>query len=170
LRTPIEPHEGRTLKQEVAQPPAANRRKQQRALDRFRQEYNEVRPHEALGMRTPAEVYEPSARKFPERLPEPEYPAPMLVRSLRRQGHFRWKKDEVFLSDVLWGERVGLLPETIDGSRSTSRSIPLPYSTASNSGWRLCSQTLNSPNGTRKCQICARSKLSGIPPAAQLAV
>src|SRR5207245_397550 len=30
----------RTLKQEVAQPPAANRRKQQRALDRFRQEYN----------------------------------------------------------------------------------------------------------------------------------
>src|SRR5229473_1257757 len=47
----------RTLKQETADPPAANRRKQQRALDRFRQEYNEVRPHEALGMRTPAEVY-----------------------------------------------------------------------------------------------------------------
>src|SRR5712692_4809102 len=38
----------RTLKQETADPPAANRRKQQRALDRFRQEYNEVRPHEAL--------------------------------------------------------------------------------------------------------------------------
>src|SRR5712692_5231517 len=101
----------RTLKQEVAQPPAANRRKQQRALDRFRQEYNEVRPHEALGMRTPAEVYEPSARKFPEQVPEPEYPADMLVRSVRRQGHFRWKQDEVFLSEVLWGERVGLLQE-----------------------------------------------------------
>src|SRR5712691_1373654 len=101
----------RTLKQEVAQPPAANRRKQQRALDRFRQEYNEVRPHEALGMRTPAEVYEPSARKFPEQVPEPEYPANMLVRSVRRQGHFRWKKDEVFLSEVLWGERVGLVQE-----------------------------------------------------------
>src|SRR5713226_6487547 len=71
----------RTLKQETADPPAANRRKQQRALDRFRQEYNEVRPHEALGMRTPAEVYEPSARKFPEQVPEPEYPANMLVRS-----------------------------------------------------------------------------------------
>src|SRR6266849_5702641 len=101
----------RTLKQEVAQPPAANRRKQQRALDRFRQEYNEVRPHEALGMRTPAEVYAPSARKFPEQVPEPEYAADMLVRSVRRQGHFRWKKDEVFLSEVLWGERVGLLQE-----------------------------------------------------------
>src|SRR5712664_2300295 len=101
----------RTLKQETADPPAANRRKQQRALDRFRQEYNEVRPHEALGMRTPAEVYEPSARKFPEQVPEPEYPANMLVRSVRRQGHFRWKQDEVFLSEVLWGERVGLLQE-----------------------------------------------------------
>src|SRR5712671_4469988 len=81
----------RTLKQETADPPAANRRKQQRALDRFRQEYNEVRPHEALGMRTPAEVYERSARKFPEPLPEADYPANMLVRSVRRQGHFRWK-------------------------------------------------------------------------------
>jgi transposase InsO family protein len=101
----------RTMKQEVADPPAANRRKQQRASDRFRQEYNEVRPHEALGMRTPAEVYEPSVRKFPEQVPEPEYPGYMLMRSVRRKGHFRWKKDDVFLSEVLWGERIGLLQE-----------------------------------------------------------
>src|SRR5712671_5196885 len=101
----------RTLKQEVAQPPAANRRKQQRVLDRFRQEYNEVRPHEALGMRTPAEMYQSSMRKFPRRLPEVEYPATMVVRSVRHQGIFRWKKQDVFLSEVLWGERVGLLQE-----------------------------------------------------------
>ena len=101
----------RTLKQEAAQPPAANRRQQQQALDRFRQQYNEVRPHEALGMRTPAAVYQPSARPFPARVPEPEYPESMLVRSVRPHGHFRWKKDDVFLSEVLWGERVGLLAE-----------------------------------------------------------
>ncbi len=101
----------RTLKQEAAQPPAANRRQQQQALDRFRQQYNEVRPHEALEMRTPAAVYQPSARKFPARVPEPEYPDTMLVRSVRPHGHFRWKKYDVFLSEVLWGERVGLLPE-----------------------------------------------------------
>ncbi len=101
----------RTLKQETAQPPAANRREQQRMLDRFRQEYNQVRPHEALQMQTPAAVYQPSARTFPARLPEPEYPENMLVRSVRPHGHFRWKKDDVFLSEVLWGERVGLLPE-----------------------------------------------------------
>jgi len=101
----------RTLKEEAAQPPAANRRQQRQALDRFRQEYNEVRPHEALGMRTPASVYQPSTRKFPARVPEPEYPASLLVRSVHPHGHFRWKKDDVFLSEVLWGERVGLLAE-----------------------------------------------------------
>src|SRR6267154_4141 len=101
----------RTLKQEAAEPPAANRRRQQQVLDRFRQEYNEVRPHEALGMRTPAEMYQSSMREFPRRLPEVEYPATMVVRSVRHQGIFRWKKQDVFLSEVLWGESVGLLPE-----------------------------------------------------------
>jgi len=101
----------RTLEQEVAQPPAANRRKQQQALDHFRQEYNEVRPHEALGMQTPAAIYRPSPRNFPTRVPEPVYPETMLVCSVRLQGQFRWKKHDVFLSEVLWGENVGLLPE-----------------------------------------------------------
>ena len=56
-------------------------------------------------------AYQPSARPFPARLPEPDYPENMLVRSVRPHGHFRWKKDDVFLSEVLWGERVGLMPE-----------------------------------------------------------
>jgi putative transposase len=100
----------RTLKQEVAQPPASNRREQQRALERFRQEYNQVRPHEALGMQTPAAVYELSPRSFPERVREPEYPDEMQVLNVKSQGQFRWKKQDVFLSEVLWGEPVGLLP------------------------------------------------------------
>jgi hypothetical protein len=101
----------RTLQQEAAQPPAPNRRQQQQALDRFRQDYNEVRPHEALGMRTPAALYQPSPRPFPERVPEVQYPAGMLVRSVHPHGHFRWKRHDVFLSEVLWSESVGLLPE-----------------------------------------------------------
>ena len=79
----------RTLKQEAAQPPAANRREQQRALDRFRQEFNELRPHEALEMQTPAAIYQPSARPFPASVPEPDYPKDMLVRSVHPHGHFR---------------------------------------------------------------------------------
>ncbi len=101
----------RTLKQEVAQPPAANWREQQRVMEKFRCEYNQVRPHEALGMQTPAAVYETSPRSFPARVPEPEYPDDMLVRQVRHQGEFRWNKQGVFLSEVLWGEPVGLLAE-----------------------------------------------------------
>src|SRR6267378_782783 len=100
----------RTLKQEAAQPPAANRRQQQQELHRFRQEYNQVRPHEALGMQTPSAVYELSPRRYPARVPEPEYPDDMVVLHVKSQGQFRWKKQDVFLSEVLWGERVGLLP------------------------------------------------------------
>lgn len=100
----------RTLKQEVTQPVAANRREQQRVMDRFRQEYNQVRPHEALGMETPAAVYQFSSRRFPVRVPEPEYPETMLVRSVQQHGRIEWKKQEVFVSEVLWGERIGFLP------------------------------------------------------------
>ena len=100
----------RTLKQETATPPARNRREQQRVMDKFREEYNQVRPHEALGMQTPAAKYESSPRPFPARMPEPEYPETMLVYRVQQKGHFRWKKQEVFVSEVLWSEAIGLLP------------------------------------------------------------
>jgi len=100
----------RTLKQETAMPAAANRRAQQRVMDKFRAEYNQVRPHEGLGMETPAAVYQVSARRFPTVLPQVEYPETMLVCTVQQKGHLRWKKHDVFVSEVLWGERIGLLP------------------------------------------------------------
>jgi transposase InsO family protein len=103
----------RTLKLEVKA--ADNWRAQQRELDRFRRDYNEVRPHEALDMQTPASVYEASPRPYPARVPEVEYPDTMRVRSVKSHGHFRWNKHDVFLSEVLWGEPVGLL-EVDDGA------------------------------------------------------
>jgi putative transposase len=98
----------RTLKLDLRR--AEDWRGQQLELDRFRHDYNHVRPHETLGMQTPASVYEPSPRPYPERVPEVEYPDTMLVRTIRSHGHFRWNKHDVFLSEVLWGEPVGLLP------------------------------------------------------------
>jgi transposase InsO family protein len=58
----------RTLKEATTSPPKANLRAQQRAFDEFRREYNEERPHDALGQQPPAAVYRPSAREHPERL------------------------------------------------------------------------------------------------------
>jgi transposase InsO family protein len=86
----------RTLKQETATPPAANRRAQQRALDRFRHEYNEQRPHEALALQTPGSVYVPSSRRYPPRTPEPEYGSSMKVHKVHLRGEFSWKHQDVF--------------------------------------------------------------------------
>src|SRR5271155_4625575 len=100
----------RTLKQETASPPAATARAQQRSFDRFRREYNEERPHEALAMETPSAIYRPSAREYPARVPEPEYGSAFQVRRVAEHGQFRWKCGKVFLSDTLAGEPIGLLP------------------------------------------------------------
>jgi putative transposase len=100
----------RTLKQETASPPAANRRAQQRAFDRFRREYNEQRPHEALDLETPSAVYTRSARPYPARVPEPEYGSALRVRRVQERGQFRWKCEHIFLSETLTGESIGLLP------------------------------------------------------------
>ncbi len=100
----------RTLKEETASPAAANRRAQQRAFDRFRREYNEERPHEALGQRTPSRVYVPSPRAYPDRVPEPEYDEGLEVRRVYPHGQFFWRGHDLFLSKALAGERIGLEP------------------------------------------------------------
>lgn len=129
----------RTLKQEVATPPAKDRREQQRALERFRQEYNQVRPHESLQMQTPVSVYVPATREYPRQVPEPEYPETMLVRPVHAKGHSRWKhRHEVFVSEVLWGERIGLLPATSAGTPCTSRTCRWATLTAGNAACCHC--------------------------------
>ena len=150
----------RTLKLDLR--PAEDWRGQQRELDRFRHDYNQVRPHEALGMQTPASVYEPSPRAYPARLPEVEYPDAMLVRRVQSHGHFRWNKHDVFLSEVLWGEPVGLLPVD-DGCYTVYfAQVPLAlFDTRTRKTYRL-------PTGkgaeTEKQKLSDKEKLSGMCP------
>jgi transposase InsO family protein len=58
-----------TLKQETTRPPGMNILQQQDRFDRFVREFNEQRPHQALAMKVPAELYTPSSRAY-EGLPE----------------------------------------------------------------------------------------------------
>jgi putative transposase len=109
----------RTLKDETARPPAATASAQQACFDAFRQEYNEERPHEALGQRTPASRYRSSRRRYPKRPPEPQYPGHFEVRSVRSDGQIKWQGAYLFVSEALAGERVGL-EETRDGEWSIS--------------------------------------------------
>jgi transposase InsO family protein len=98
----------RTLKEAVCKPPESCLRDQQLAFDHFSPEYNEERPHEALGMKTPATFYKPSCRLFPEKLPPVEYDSWMTVRRVMDSGCIKWKDDFIYISQALAGEKVGL--------------------------------------------------------------
>ena len=98
----------RTLKAEATRPPSGTLRAQQVRFNRFRQEYNHHRPHEALDQETPAEHYRPSPRELPRRLPPLEYPGHFEVRLVSRNSGIRWKKRWVCVTHTLAGEYVGL--------------------------------------------------------------
>ena len=103
----------RTLKAETTRPPAASCRAQQRKFNRFREEFNDERPHEALDMHTPSSRYDTSPREMPAKLPPLEYPDRFEVRYVSANGGIRWKKHTwVNVSTVCIGEYVGL--EEID--------------------------------------------------------
>ena len=103
----------RTL-QEAMQPPEPDRAAQQRRFAVFARDYNEERPHEALGQRTPASVYQPSPRPMPERIAEPDYPPEAAVRKVRSNGEIKWRGDLIAISTALVGEAVAV-EETEDG-------------------------------------------------------
>jgi len=104
----------RTLKAETTRPPSANRSAQQRKFESFRREYNHERPHEHLNQKSPAQLYAPSPRPYPNRLPEPQYPGHFEVRKVSKNGGIRWKKDWINISHSLLEQNVGL-EEVHDG-------------------------------------------------------
>lgn len=101
-----------TLKAETANPPKATIGAQQRAFGQFQSIYNEQRPHEAIGMRVPAEVWDFSPREMPDSLPEFSYPDGVEVRHVRRDGSIKWAGGFVFVGEAFRHEHVGI--ETVD--------------------------------------------------------
>ncbi len=87
----------------------------QEALDVWREEFNHQRPHEALNMKRPAEVYCASQRRYsglPQKL---DYRA-METRTIQQRGHLIWHKQPIFISSALAGWNVGLQART-DGQQ-----------------------------------------------------
>jgi transposase InsO family protein len=100
-----------TLKCETTIPPQANLRKQQQRFAVFRQEYNEERPHEALGLTPPVAHYQPSPRPYPSRVPGPEYEAAWRKQRIPAGGKVQIKHGcDVFVSHALEGQWIGLEP------------------------------------------------------------
>jgi len=104
----------RTLKQETTCPPARTLALQQRKFDEFRREYNLERPHEALGMKRPADLYRRSPRRMPTRIAAYDYPMNNLVRRVSRCGTIRVFGNQVFVSQTLNEDYVAL-EEVDDG-------------------------------------------------------
>jgi transposase InsO family protein len=102
-----------TLKKETTRPPGANSLQQQARFDAFMSEFNVERPHEALDMKRPSQVYKPSARVY-EGLPEIEYPfhdKDILVTSC---GRICMHRKKINISTVMAGQRLGIT-EVDDG-------------------------------------------------------
>lgn len=100
----------RTLKKEAIHPPAATLSAQQRAFDRFRREYNEERPHEALNGDTPSDYFRPSGRDYPGELGEIQYPSRFQVRLADERGGIRFKMARCYLAASLAHQSIGLEP------------------------------------------------------------
>jgi len=93
---------------EAMRPPSDDRAAQNQRFAAFAADYNEERPHEALGQQPPARIYLPLKREMPDRPPEPDYPAEAAVRKVRSNGEIKWRGDLVFISAALIGEAVAV--------------------------------------------------------------
>ncbi len=99
----------RDLKASCAKPSAYDLKAQQRRLNHFVKEYNNIRPHEALDMETPAYVHHFSTRPFTERIPQFDYNYNMKVLKVTMNGAIRWKSYYwVYLTSALKGKYVGI--------------------------------------------------------------
>ena len=96
------------IEAEVAALTQPNKRAQQAALDLWREEYNNQRPHESLQDRFPSEVYHRSARRLPLTPVLIEYGTGFFVRKVSHTGTIRWTGQIIRLTSALAGFEVGL--------------------------------------------------------------
>lgn len=80
----------------------------QAAFDMWREEYNSIRPNEAIGMKVPDDLYQTSPRKYDRDPEEIIYPSSFCVRHITRRGLLKFKSHEIFVSNALNGFSVGL--------------------------------------------------------------
>lgn len=96
-----------TLKKEATKPSGQNLLQQQEKFDEFQQEYNHDRPHEALEMRYPGEVYQTSIREY-RGLPEVEYPMHDRTLTVTHCGRLCLEGRKINFSRVFAGQNVGV--------------------------------------------------------------
>jgi hypothetical protein len=131
------------LKKETTRPPGMNALQQQARFDDFVSEFNAERPHEALDMKVPDELYTPSSRPY-EGVPEVNYPFHDRDILVTACGRIRMHRKKINISTVLAGHRLGIKEEDdgiwlmsfmqydigyIDLEQKTLQTIDSPFGT-----------------------------------------
>ena len=133
-----------TLKKEATRPASPNFLHQQARFDDFVSEFNHERPHEALDMKTPAEVYQPATNTF-SGLPELNYPFHDKDILVTACGRICMHRKKINISTVLAGQRLGI-KEVDEGIWLTSfMNYDLGYIDLE----QRTLQTIDNPFGTR---------------------
>lgn len=96
------------IKRELQNSPAANLAEEQKRFDVWRWDFNCVRPHEALGGKTPSELYRRSPRRYLGERIVFEYPPDFALRKVNANGEFNWNNKRVNFAKSLAGEYIGV--------------------------------------------------------------
>ncbi len=96
-----------TLKNQTTRPPESNILQQQDKFDLFLKEFNQERPHEALHMKCPADIYEPANQQY-NGLPDLEYPLHDREAIVTACGRLCLHRKKINISTVFAGQKLGL--------------------------------------------------------------
>ena len=119
----------RTLKRETTRPPKANIFAQQELFDKYVEDFNENRPHEALKMKTPASMHQKSPRPFQPFPPELKYPNHDLAKEVMPNGSILFEplRREIYIGQALRGMTIGLREINLDCWAAHFMNMELGY-------------------------------------------
>lgn len=100
----------RMLKAETTRPVATTRQGQQHRTTGWVQNYNQVRPHQALEQEVPASKYRKSSQRWPRHKPDLEYPATWEQRQVRSNDQIKWRGRKRFIGEAFVRHRIALKP------------------------------------------------------------
>ena len=82
----------------------------ERVFDEWRDCYNNERPHEALGMKCPSDIYIPSERAYCDQVAKYEYSGKYHVIKVNNWGYVRFDRWQIYLSETMIDERIEFRP------------------------------------------------------------
>ena len=107
----------RTMKSELLNHTSfANCSEADKALNEWRLKYNNVRPHQALNMKCPADVYTPSKRVYFDKVSKYDYDGTNHIIKVNSWGYARFDKWQVYLSETMSGEYIEFRPNPLGDS------------------------------------------------------